>query len=103
MGQDALCDGVRARNHQVISRQIELLDRHRHQSEIFSKMSASQGQPLDEGGGYPSAIEEGAFFGRQKVGHAEDISFWIEVQYLLQHALRAVVARKPFVNDGDSS
>ena len=49
-GANAFGDRVRARDHQLVGRQVELFDRLRHQRKILSKVPPRKRKPLDERG-----------------------------------------------------
>ncbi|MNL22178.1 hypothetical protein D3C87_1435110 [compost metagenome] len=99
-GHDPLSAGVSARQHQIVVRQIELLEGERHQGQQLLVVLGGAGQALEEGRPHVQLAE----LGRQQilaVDGREDGGVREHAMEGPDHALGATEGGEPFMNQGD--
>src|ERR1700730_3697472 len=98
-GNYTLGNRMARRNHEVISRQIELLDRKRHEGQVGAVGLPCARQPLDKRCDGMLTHQRAAMFVREKIHYAEEIGLGPDLEDLLEHALGTCIRGQPFVHD----
>src|SRR3569833_1078458 len=91
---------MRTRDDQIVVREIELLDRARHQRQIAVIAAARERQALNEGSGDGFAVQRSTVF--EKIHEAEKIRVGKAFDNLLEYLLGAARCDQPVVHDRNS-
>src|SRR5258708_29425462 len=102
VSNDALCDGVTARNDEVVTRNVKLFNRQRHQRQVMTVFCSCERKSLDKG--RPNWLVQNAksIGWRQKIYQTKQIGVRKTLQHLFQNTLRARVGHHPLVSQGNS-
>ena len=102
-GDDAFGKGIAAGDDHVVSAEIKLLNRQRHEREAMTVVFFAAGELLHEGGFYRLAIEKLTTLVVQSVDQAEKVGVRVDFEHLLKDAFSTAINGKPVVNDGDTA
>ena len=98
-GQDALGDGITAGNDERVGRQIELLDRVRHDGQITAIFPLSERQILDERRCGPSSSKETPLLLWNEIHECKYVGVRSDRKNLLQNAFSPAVDCQPVMYD----
>src|SRR5579859_2728614 len=99
-GDGSLGYGIAAADHDVIGREVELLDGQRHQGQIAAILLFDERHLLQEGDGSFFVQDKEALFVAQCIDQGEKIGVRKDVEHLLKNAFSAAICNEPIVNYG---